>query len=407
MRHSEEFWTILKQQYGSAQTISDYTGIKLSTVYWNLKKYKISSGPKADTARRLSTISDAEIIAKYTELNSLIKLGEFYSIRGETLRSRIPQELLRGNRCSKITCNEIFFSYDNELSFYYAGFMAADGCIKLKDGKYKQIQLALSAADINIVKRFAEHILYEGDVKEYSLNSRHADGSPIKRADLQISSDRMFDDLHRFGLTVRKTHTFSMPQWLIEHPLVHHFLRGYFDGDGSAFISKPSGTRTIPQVYFSTRGTEAFLTQMRNLFDANIQSSRFKRIKKIRFNGGIGVLEYGGNGSALAIADYLYRDATVWMERKRAKFEEARRFIENAAEARSSARCGRPNIKHRRPIIAINISTGARLALNGAPEAVEKLGVARSGITDCLSGRQNQHRGWTFRYADATNTFSQ
>lgn len=403
MKRDFNFWNALKQQHGVAPAIASATGINVQTVYWNLKKHGISSGPKSDAREKLGEIPDEEIQNKYLELKSLIKLEEFYGISRGSLRARIPQGLLDENRCAKILCNEDFFAQDNELSFYYAGFLAADGCLKLKNGKYKQVQLALAATDLNDVRRFAGNIAYMGNVKEYTLSSKHLDGSNVVIADLQISSDKLFDDLHRFGLTPRKTHTFSMPQWLTEHALVHHFLRGYFDGDGSASTCRPRPPRTIPQVYINVRGTEAFLTQMRNLFDANISNGRWKREKPIRFNNGIGVLEYGGNRAALAIADYLYRDATVWMERKRAKFEESRGFIVRAAATRAAVRVGVPNIKRRRPITAINLCTGEQFNLTGAPEAVERFGVTYVGVRDCISGRQKQHRGWAFRYAPATN----
>ena len=310
--------------------------------------------------------------------------------------------MLDNNRCTQISCNDDFFAADNELSVYYAGFLAADGCLKLKGGKYKQVQISLAAADGEEVRKFARAINYNSEVRDYTLSQVNKLGESIVRTDLQISSDNLFDDLHRFGLTVRKTHTFFMPEWLTRHPLVHHFLRGYVDGDGSAYIPMLGKNRTIPQVYVNIRGTEAFLSQMRDLFDANITNGKWKRGKAIRFNNGIGVLEYGGNIAAVSIADYLYRDATVWMERKRAKFEEAHRFMAAVPDARSAAKSGKPNIKRRRPIIATNIATGEAYRLTGAPEAVEKFNASYSGIRDCLSGRQHQHRGWSFRYA-ATN----
>jgi len=398
MRYTDEFWHSAMGLHGSASAMARATGIKYQTVYWNLKKLGICSGPKAASAKKNLEIPQNELIEKYKELKSLIKLGEYYGVNCEGLRKRIPTRLLDKNRCAKIRCNEAFFAADNELSFYYAGFLAADGCLKLKGGKYKQIQFSLSAADAHIVRRFAEHIEYGGEVKEYTIREKRANGTPIRTADLQISSDQLFDDLHRFGLTQRKSLTYVMPKWLTEHRLVHHFIRGYFDGDGSAYITRPAKNRTIKQVYISVRGTEKFLSQMRTLFDVNVINGRWKRNKKIRFNNGIGVLEYGGNASAVAIAEYMYRDATIWMERKRDKFDLIPELTAQAQVARSRSRLGKPNIARRRPIIAININTGENINLTGAPEAVERFALSYSGVRDCLSGRQKQHRGWTFRY---------
>jgi hypothetical protein len=403
MKRDFNFWNTIKQQHGNAVEIARATGINVQTVYWHLKKHGISSGPKSDSRAKCELISSEELIGKYLELKSLVKLGEFYGVSKEALRHRIPPDLLEDNRCARILCNEDFFANNNELSFYYAGFLAADGCLKLKGGRYKQVQLCLAASDGEEVRKFARALNYNSEVKDYTLSEVNKLGENIVRTDLQISSDKLFDDLHRFGLTVRKAHTFAMPEWLIQHPLVHHFLRGYFDGDGSTYTTVLGKNRTIPQVYLNIRGTEEFLSQMRDLFDTNITNGKWKRGKAIRFNNGIGVLEYGGNTAAMSIADYLYRGATVWMERKRAKFEEARSFAASAPEARSAVKRGKPNVKRRRPIIATNIATGEEHRLAGAPEAVEKFAVSYAGVHDCISGRQNQHRGWKFRYDTATN----
>ena len=58
-----------------------------------------------------------------------------------------------------------------------------------------------------------------------------------------------------------------------------------------------------------------FLTIFRSILEEKCDLDI--REKSVRENTGIGVLEYGGNGIISKIADYLYKDATIYLPRKR------------------------------------------------------------------------------------------
>jgi hypothetical protein len=88
-------------------------------------------------------------------------------------------------------------------------------------------------------------------------------------------------------------------------------MRGYFDGDGSWFVGPSKKT---DQLFFALRGTSEFLTVYRSILEDKCGLP--ERSKDIRINSGIGVLEYGGNGVASKIRDFLYRDAVTFMQRK-------------------------------------------------------------------------------------------
>lgn len=56
---------------------------------------------------------------------------------------------------------------------------------------------------------------------------------------IQISSKTLTADLLKLGCTPRKSLTLKFPNDGIfkSNDLIRHFIRGYFDGDGSVFIS--------------------------------------------------------------------------------------------------------------------------------------------------------------------------
>ena len=108
-----------------------------------------------------------------------------------------------------------------------------------------------------------------------------------------------------------------MPDWLINHPLVHHFLRGLNDGDGSFFIQKEKNKKTN-QIKFNLCGTSMLLEQVKSIFKKEgLINSMFSRGKKnIRQKSGCSCLEFGGNIIISKIFDYLYKDATIYLQRK-------------------------------------------------------------------------------------------
>jgi hypothetical protein len=210
---------------------------------------------------------------------------------------------------SKYECNHYFFSKDNEESFYWAGFLAADGCLYKKQNS-KRLVLSLSEKDLNHIQLFKIAINYNGPIsksitKHSLINNKWKDSTKYT---ISISSDQLFNDLNRFNLIQRKTHVYDMPDWLITHKLVNHFIRGYFDGDGCITFSKLPRKAEI-----NIRGTISVLTQFMNIFENNLHLN--SKVKP-KINSGFGILKYSGNIICYQIKDYLYSNATIYMNRK-------------------------------------------------------------------------------------------
>lgn len=254
----------------------------------------------------------------YARLKSVRKVGQEFSYTGEGIRGMMHEYGLEIKIPNKqaYTCNDEFFSIDNEESFYIAGFMAADGCVKKHSGKNQKItQFYIQLAkkdELHLLKM--QYILKSNHIIKTHItknSERNPEWNDSEKRELCITSERLCNDLKKFNIIPRKTHIYTFPEWLINHPLVHHFMRGYNDGDGSFFVNKGVNT---PQVYFSLRGTPSFLTTYRSILER--ECGLEPRTKTVRVNTGIGVLEYGGNGVVTKIAGFLYRDATIMLDRK-------------------------------------------------------------------------------------------
>jgi len=129
----------------------------------------------------------------------------------------------------------------------------------------------------------------------------------------------MAKDLERFNIVPRKTHIYTFPNWLLDHELVHHFMRGYNDGDGSFYYSS-SNKRKTKTICINIRGTVSFLTDYRNILESKTAVNKKK--SEVKLSDGIGRLEYGGNIQVPQIVKFLYKDSSIYLTRKFDKIKE-------------------------------------------------------------------------------------
>lgn len=131
---------------------------------------------------------------------------------------------------------------DTEEKAYLLGYFIADGCLCLENKKHKgvidshskRLGFCVSIDDYEVVEliqkcivpsKTIEHTNSQSGVKYY------------RKPQLRIRwiSNYMFDKLVSYGIKPRKTYDnkFKLPEGLIPVELMRHFIRGYFDGDGT------------------------------------------------------------------------------------------------------------------------------------------------------------------------------
>ena len=152
-------------------------------------------------------------------------------------------------------------------------------------------------------------------IKDYCIIYK---GAKTYASELTIYSRKMCQDLFRFGIIPKKSLVLKFPTWLIDHPFVHHFIRGYIDGDG-CFSKRIQKGRSIAQYSFSIRGTPEFLTCLYKIVDK--KCFNIERDKKITMTKNIGGIGYSGNNVVKEIAKFLYENATEYLDRKYNKIE--------------------------------------------------------------------------------------
>lgn len=240
--------------------------------------------------------------------NDLLKtISQKYNIPHEELVKELHAISQTTTKKSKFTCDHLFFSRDNELSFYWAGFIAADGCVFNKESS-KQLIISLAIKDKFHLENFKNQINFDGNITgsitKHSLTNEKWNDS-IKRT-IRITSFQIFEDLKRFNVVNNKTKTYTFPEWLQTHPLVNHYMRGYNDGDGSFYKGRN-------RIGFELRGTKEFLETYRIVLEkeGNLNSK-----VNVTTPDSTSKLKYSGKKILPKIVDFLYKDATIYFQRK-------------------------------------------------------------------------------------------
>lgn len=212
----------------------------------------------------------------------------------------------------KYVFNERFFDVINtEERAYWLGFLYADGCVldmKLSDGtKVPQtIQISISIKDIEIIYKFMNDIELD---KEIYIGNAHNKKSVTQYCRLQVGSRIMCSDLIKHGCTPRKTSTLLFPtKDDVPVNLMKHFVRGFFDGDGSVYLcermqfDKRRGKEYLHQDFcVSFQGTHMFLEELDNVLKN--QDIITRPIRK--GHGNIYALEFGCRNSVIKFFHYI------------------------------------------------------------------------------------------------------
>ena len=130
--------------------------------------------------------------------------------------------------------HDFFKNISTELQAYLLGFYTADGSI---DEKRKTFRIHLSTKDSELVYLYKDII--SPDARLFSVADNYKttgrDGKEITghgSIGVDISSAILVNDLVELGIGYKKTYSdLTIPN--IPENLIRHFVRGFFDGDGS------------------------------------------------------------------------------------------------------------------------------------------------------------------------------
>lgn len=207
--------------------------------------------------------------------------------------------------------SDYFRNIDSEVKAYILGYIVADGSIeesfrKNRPSKLVRLRFGCVSEDDEIIRLIQREIAPNNSLRFYQPS-----GNRKQTTILQICDKELINDLRTlYNVQPRKTYDadFEFPD--IPKQLERDFIRGFIDGDGSI------GDRHFSMICNSPK----FAEQIKDKFIEAIPDLKWVIYKEIRKTTPYWSLHFSYSIKVRRpIFDYLYKDATVFLKRKRDK----------------------------------------------------------------------------------------
>lgn len=222
--------------------------------------------------------------------------------------------------------NHNYFSViDTPNKAYWLGLLTADGCVQhhVERGNSWSISLSLMKEDRYLVEQLAKDIETNLIVKEYNNGSgfQRQDGKPHIEERLLVYSAKMASDLGNYGVVPKKSLSLKRIADIPEE-LYRHYVRGFFDGNGSAtYYWNKSKAHRCPRIIFYS--THEFCDSLASLLEKQLKVVHPKITDQK--NEQISLFSYTNFKTIELLYDYFYSDLADdlhYCKRKRQVLEE-------------------------------------------------------------------------------------
>jgi len=225
---------------------------------------------------------------------------------------------------------DFFKIIDTQEKAYFLGLLYADGYMTKID---TQKVVSLSSIDKETIDNFQRAINTNRPVKFIDAFSQN--NYNFKTVyNINISDKDFYKNLYDKGLFNNKSLTLIFPSIdIVSEDLLPHFIRGYFDGDGCVWegkrhkylvkdLTQKSGNRIriIHNVKFTMVGSVYFIDALQNIIVKQLGFRKTKLIGKKGVSPLYCQMEYSGRLQMKKFYDYIYKDSTVFLKRKKDKF---------------------------------------------------------------------------------------
>ena len=302
--------------YNLGETFTDIGkkyGISRKQVVKILKKlgvYDVNKRRKHEVNKQDIIKFSEDIIDMWNKGINSPKIAEIYNCNKSTIISILKERNIDTTRKSynfkRYEYRDTYFNeIDTERKAYWLGLIASDGCVD----KNNNITFSQKICDYDLVKELRNDIC----ISEVPLKiiKQICNGKEHEYVNLNICSSYMGKRLRAIGVTNHKSYDLDILNLVNNIPeyLHRHFIRGYFDGDGSVGIYKQTHYDK-PLYNLSIVGTYATLEWIKEKLDLDTVIMKDKRTVN-NYS-----LKTGCLNDIKRIRDYFYDESTICMKRK-------------------------------------------------------------------------------------------
>lgn len=267
-----------------------------------------------------SKLDGTSVIEDYLSGLSSEQLSERYGMSSVAIRNYLKKKgieirsaydaIYDERRASPYTFNEHWLDeLDCPEKFYFLGFFAADGC---NFKKSNNVKIKLQNGDLELLEKFK--ILLNSDRPIYNVYQRANESRRESyQCNLQLTSKYFCEKLEELGLPERKTFCLHFPNYIPEKYL-RDYIRRIFDGDGSVSVIYKGKARGMTDIAGHPNFLKELKSAMEKVLPINIvfyQNSKNCAHLKINRQEDIKIF-----------LDWMYKDSTLYLERKYQKYQE-------------------------------------------------------------------------------------
>lgn len=233
----------------------------------------------------------AYVVDLYVNQRSTIaSIANLFNCSSDAVRRLLRKNKveLQGQKLRFPRNSEYFNNIDTAEKAYWLGFLYADGCVHTTGNT-----ISINITDLEHVEKFRRALGSNNKITT-TIDKRFENAKPLYQ--FAIRDKQLYNDLIKWGCTPQKTTLLTkIPN--IPRDYVSHFIRGYFDGDGSLHYLQGTDNFRISFV-----GQEDFLKDIQKELD----------ITKLSLDAGKGCyqLQISGRKQIERILTYLYKDST-------------------------------------------------------------------------------------------------
>ena len=210
--------------------------------------------------------------------------------------------------------NKSFFKKWSPDMAYVLGYIFADGSITKSKSRNNSLYWQITSIDKQIIQDIAQAVKWKGKVSTYIRTKEQGYFANYIQYRISVGSYEMVEDLISLGITYRKSLTLSPPN-NIPNNMIRHFIRGFWDGDGSIFNSKSRGL-----IYLGTSvgcGSKPFTEWLAKHIEPIIKHQPVITAHKSRKFYSFSLV----GQKAYVFCQWIYKDTSLFLKRKHNVFQ--------------------------------------------------------------------------------------
>ena len=301
-----------KDNSNTVKSIRDHFNISDRTLYRIIDNYSI---PKRNKIVEEQTYIDA--IKYHMDGNKMTDTCKKFNVSQASIHKYMTQNniVYFSNKGRKRKFNQDYFSkIDTQDKAYWFGFLYADGSLTKSNSYDKEpnrLQINISFKDIQLLENFLTDIDSE-NIKIETYQPNESTFGKNKMSRITLNSIKICSDMLNNGFRKKSMLASNTVFDYIPKKLYRHFIRGYFDGDGSINIDG--------KITFS--GTKDFLIKIDSILKENniIKQSYLYTYSDHRKDKSHNLAISMVGLHKENMFNYMYKNATRYLERKYNRF---------------------------------------------------------------------------------------